>query len=96
MKRPACKIKDLADVISEGKVPVKLGSVRPGEKIHETLVQEEEMRRSIEDRDFYRIRPYGTKGVPHLISGFSEYTSENTTRMNKSEISSLLRSEGWL
>ena len=96
MKRPACKILDLAEVFSEDKVPVKIGKVRPGEKIHETIVQEEEMRRSIEDDNFFRICPYGTRGVPQLRSEYLEYTSENTRRMDKGESASLLRSEGWL
>jgi UDP-N-acetylglucosamine 4,6-dehydratase/5-epimerase len=96
MKRPACKILDLAEVIAEDQVPVKIGKVRPGEKIHETIVQEEEMRRSVEDENFFRICPYGTKGVPKLRSEYSEYTSENTRRMDKREIAALLRSEGWL
>ena len=96
MKRPACKIFDLAEVVSEGKVPIRIGNIRAGEKIHETLVQEEEMRRSIEDSKFYRIRSYGSKGVPRLTSRLTEYTSENTKRMTRDEISELLRNEGWL
>jgi FlaA1/EpsC-like NDP-sugar epimerase len=96
MKKPACSIVDLAETISEGKVPITIGNVRPGEKIHETLVQEEEMRRCVEDKSFYRICPHGTKGVPKLLSDYAEYTSENTRRMDKPEIALLLRSEGWL
>lgn len=96
MKKSSCRILDLAEVMCDGKVPVRIGKVRAGEKIHETLVQEEEMRRSIEDERFYRICPYGTTGVPRLISKHVEYTSENADRMAKPEISSLLRSEGWL
>ncbi len=96
MKRPACRILELAEVISEGRVPVEIGAVRPGEKIHETLVQEEEMRRSMEDKEFYRICPPGSKGVPKLASKYDEYTSENTERIGKQGLASLLRREGWL
>ena len=96
MKKSACKILDLAEVIAEGKVPVKIGSVRAGEKIHETLVQEEEMRRSIEDGEYYHILPHGAEGVPDLTEDRIEYTSENTSQMTRSEVGSLLRTEGWI
>lgn len=94
MKRPACRIIDLAEVISEGKVPVKLAQIRPGEKIHETLVHEDEMRRSIEDDNYYRILPISNVNLG--MHGTEEYTSANTRQMNKQEISTLLKSEGWI
>ncbi len=96
LKRPACAIMDLAKVMSKGRVPVKLGSIRPGEKIHETLVNEEEMRRAIEENELFRICPPGTRGVPKVKSHFPEYTSANTKQMQISEIAKLLNSEGWL
>ena len=37
-----------------------IGGVRPGEKIHETLVSEEEMVRAEESRWYYDIHPVGT------------------------------------
>ncbi len=53
----------------------KVIGIRPGEKIHETLVSEEEMSRAEERKDFFIIqRPqhkYGLKGP------FREYTSED-------------------
>lgn len=96
MKRPACTILNLAQVMAEGKVKVEIGVIRPGEKIHETLVQEEEMRRCIEDDEFYRICPYGVSGVPNLKSSLTEYTSENTRQMKPDEIATLLKTEGWI
>lgn len=96
MKRPACRILDLAEVMSGGKVDVKVGKIRAGEKIHETLVQEEEMRRSIEDDEFYRILPFQSTQTPNQKSDFVEYTSSNTRQMNRDEISSTLKDEGWL
>jgi len=96
LKRPACLVKDLAEVMAKGKVKVLEDEIRPGEKIHETLVQEDEMRRTIEEDEYYVIHPYGTKGVPKLRTKLLEYTSENTYRLNKDEIRVLLEKEGYL
>jgi len=96
LKRPACFIKDLAETMADGKVKVLKGKIRPGEKIHETLVQEDEMRRAVENEDYYIIHPYGTKGVPKLKMAVPEYTSENAQRLNKDNIRTLLKKEGYL
>lgn len=93
LKRPACVIKDLAEVLANGKVKTLKGKIRPGEKIHETLVQEDEMRRAVEEDEYYIIHPYGTRGVPKLRMPLSEYTSENAQRLDKDDISTLLKKE---
>ena len=95
LKRPACLIKDLAEVMAKGKVKVLEDKIRPGEKIHETLVQEDEMRRAVEEEEYYIIHPYGTKGVPKLKTTLLEYTSENANRLNKDDIRVLLEKEGY-
>ena len=95
LKRPACVIKDLAEVMANGKVKTLKGKIRPGEKIHETLVQEDEMRRAVEEDEYYIIHPYGTKGVPKLRIALPEYTSENAQRLNKDNIRVLLKKEGY-
>jgi FlaA1/EpsC-like NDP-sugar epimerase len=95
-KSPAANIKDLAEVILEvtkSKSKIKLVPIRPGEKIHETLVQEEEMRRTSEDKEYFTIHPYGK--YENKNAGEKEYTSENTERLNKNEIKKLLQEEGW-
>lgn len=96
-KSPAASIKELAEVVIESvgssskinKVPI-----RAGEKIHETLVQEEEMRRTQEDEEYFIIHPYGkyTNGGKEL----KEYTSENTERLDKAQIKKILQEEGWV
>lgn len=96
LKRPVCLIKDLAEVMAKGKVRVMEGQIRPGEKIHETLVQEDEMRRAVEEDEYYIIQPYGTKGVPKLKIQLHEYTSENAHRLDKDHIRALLEKEGHL
>lgn len=96
LKRPACLVRDLAEVMANGKVKVLEDKIRPGEKIHETLVQEDEIRRAVEEDEYYIIHPYGTKGVPRIRTKLLEYTSENTYRLNKDEIGGLLEKEGYL
>lgn len=96
LKRPACLIKDLAEVMANGKVEVLKGKIRPGEKIHEILVQEDEMRRAVEEDDYYEIYPYGNEDLPKLKRELPEYTSENTYRLNKDEIRAILEKEKFI
>lgn len=96
LKRPACLIKDLAEVMSNGKVEVLERGIRPGEKIHEVLVQEDEMRRVVEEEEYYIIHPYETEDIPKLKTQLFEYTSENTRRLSKGEIRVVLEKEGFI
>jgi UDP-N-acetylglucosamine 4,6-dehydratase len=50
------RIGDLADAIAPG-VPRRIIGIRPGEKIHEVLVTEDESRHAVEFDDHYVIRP---------------------------------------
>jgi FlaA1/EpsC-like NDP-sugar epimerase len=96
LKKPACLMKDLAEVMAEGRVEVHEGKIRPGEKIHEILVQEDEMRRVVEDDEHYIIYPDGTKGVPRIQTPLFEYSSENTCRLTQKELHILLAKEGYI
>lgn len=63
-KMPACYIIDLAKVMSKAIIgkedyPIKEAGIRPGEKIYEVLVSEEEMRRAVETETHYIIYPHG-------------------------------------
>lgn len=100
-KMPACLISDLAKVMGKelGKresYPINITGVRPGEKIHEILVSEEEMKRSVETEDNYIIHHYGTIKGPKVSGNVEEYTSFNTRRMSRPEIRRLLYESGWL
>jgi hypothetical protein len=56
-------------------------------------VQEEEMRRTSEDKEYFTIHPYGQ----HSNDGDDkEYTSENTERLTKEQIRKLLEEENWI
>jgi FlaA1/EpsC-like NDP-sugar epimerase len=86
-KIPACKVVDLAKVLSSEDYPIKITGIRPGEKINECLVQEDEFRRVEEKEDLFIIHPYG-KYDSGIVQ--REFTSDNTHVLNKSELRKLL------
>jgi UDP-glucose 4-epimerase len=61
---PAAKITDLAEVLIDGHpIEVKITGIRPGEKIHEILISDEESYRTERRGDYYVIRPM----LPELL-----------------------------
>lgn len=54
---PSAKVTDIARVlIGERDIPVKVTGIRPGEKVHEILVSDEESHRTIARNEYYAIR----------------------------------------
>jgi len=100
-KMPSAKIKDIAKIMAKyiagrDDYPIKEVGIRPGEKIHEVLISEEEIRRTIEEDEFFVIYPYGKIDKPKLRKEIEEYTSQNTYILNKEEIFKLLKKEKWI
>lgn len=55
---PAARITDLAEVLIDGRdIPIAVTGIRPGEKIHEIMVSEEECYRTVARGDYYAICP---------------------------------------
>lgn len=55
---PSAKVVDIATAIIAGRdIPIVHAGIRPGEKIHEILVPEEEGFRTFERGDHYVIQP---------------------------------------
>jgi UDP-glucose 4-epimerase len=101
-KAPASTMKDLAQAcvnIFKVKNEIKEVGIREGEKMHETLVTQEELIASEEFDEFYRIKgnrkmdydEYFTKGHPGKISQ-EGYTSANTRRLTLEDTEKLLLS----
>ena len=86
----ACTVMDLAHAIRvryspQGDAhPIVVTGIRPGEKIHEVLVNEYEMQRATEEACYFTISPEyrpSAASVSNVPVG-SEYTSENTYRIS--------------
>ncbi|MGE0813625.1 MAG: polysaccharide biosynthesis protein [Vicinamibacterales bacterium] len=57
-KVPAARMSDLAEVLVAGRdVPIVYTGIRPGEKIHEIMVSEEECYRTVERNGYYVVCP---------------------------------------
>lgn len=96
-KSPACTIKDLAVALKElfnSDAEIKIIGTRHGEKRYETLLTKEEFIRSVDMENFYRI-PADIRDLNYdkyfiegdvKLSTFEEYNSDNTRRLNVSEI----------
>lgn len=93
-KAPACTMESLALTISKD---YNVIGIRHGEKMHESLISQEEMYRTEDMGGFYRVKAdsrnmnyndYYTDGKK--ITELKAYTSENTTRLNVTQIKELL------
>lgn len=103
-KAPASTVQALAEAMRvkyspQGeKHPIRIVGIRPGEKIHEILVNEYEMQRCSEEEDFFTIHP--EYNVPKKVSAQklgAEYSSENTRQLSTpKEIGALLDQMGQL
>jgi UDP-glucose 4-epimerase len=95
-KAPACTIIDLVFALEKlinKKAKIKIVGTRHGEKTHETLVSQEEMRHATENKNFFKISPdtrdlnykkYFTTGKKY--KKLESYNSSNTKLMNINEI----------
>ena len=81
-----------AALIGERKIETVVTGIRPGEKVHEILVSEEEAHRTVERGDYYCIQPM----LPELLEGDRlenplgrEYSSADNV-MTREEVAALL------
>jgi UDP-N-acetylglucosamine 4,6-dehydratase/5-epimerase len=89
---PACKIVDLAKAMAGDKYPLKFVGIRPGEKIHECLIQEYEIHRTEKKEKYFIIHSDAQLNHSDLQE---EYTSDKTKLLDKRGIITLLREAGW-
>ena len=101
-KAPASTVKDLAtaicEILQKGTIQPNYIGIRHGEKMHESLISEEEVRHAQEESGFFRI-PIDKRGVNFeeftdtgdLPEGLSlSYSSNNTKQLQVSEIIQML------
>ena len=100
-KAPACTLGDLASALKEifkAKNEIKIIGTRHGEKLYETLLTREEMAKTEDCEDYFRIsadtrdlnyNKYFIEGESK-ISVQKDYNSHNTKRLNIEEIKEML------
>lgn len=103
-KAPACTVEVLAravaSLLGNDDPDLTILGTRHGEKLHETLLSREEMVRSIDEGDYFRVpldarslryAAYYEQGQPQTVLQ-DDYTSENTERMDVEQTKELLLS----
>jgi len=100
-KAPACTIHDLAAALKNiysSKSPIKNIGIRHGEKVYETLATMQELRKSEDMGDYFKVKiddrdlnynKYFTEGSGKM-QALNDYTSHNTRRLNLKEVEKLL------
>lgn len=92
---PSARIVDIATAMIDGRsIPVIFTGIRPGEKVHEILVSDEERFRTVERDGYYVIRPMLPELEPdHSDSSIvlSEAYSSQSVSLSVAELSRLLR-----
>ncbi len=98
---PACTVEDLAEAIAPG-VPREVIGIRPGEKLHETLISPDESHNVLEYDGYFVIRPtFAPWGIPPreggrpVPRGFG-FTSDQARRMDVAQVRELLTRLGYL
>lgn len=85
LKSPAAYMEDVAKAISPN---IVIGKIRPGEKLDETLITAEEMRRTVDCGTFYRITN------AHRQARMECFTSSTTTLLSVDDIRAILTTGG--
>lgn len=95
-KIPSMRLMDLAQVIAEG-CQIKLIGIRPGEKLHEMLLSEDESRHAVELDDSYIIEPsqpfwgYQSWGEGKALpDGFAYASNTNASWLTHDDLRSLV------
>lgn len=96
-KIPSMKVTDLAKAIApECKVEIK--GIRPGEKLHEAMITEDDARRTLEFDTFYIIQPEfpwwdseSLKGGKPVLEGFSYISNTNNHWLSVEELKKLVQ-----
>jgi UDP-N-acetylglucosamine 4,6-dehydratase len=98
-KIPSMNIGDLAKAIA-GDCRVEQIGIRPGEKLHEVLISEDEARHTLDCDRMFVIQPHhpwwtdkvGHKGQP-LADGYTYSSHNNTEWLGLDDLRALLKNE---
>ena len=99
-KLPSYRITDLAEAVAPG-VPTTIVGVRPGEKLHEDMITENDSMNTVEFEDHFLIMPSTTpskynrmireKGAEAVVQGFRYNSGTNTEWLDVGRIRKLIR-----
>ncbi|MDD5511009.1 MAG: UDP-N-acetylglucosamine 4,6-dehydratase (inverting) [Dehalococcoidales bacterium] len=96
-KIPSMRVTDIADAIAPG-VEREIVGIRPGEKLNEILLTEEEARHAKEFDDYFVIEPEHSfwkkdnlKGAKLLPEGFTYTSDSNSWWLTKDELKGMLK-----
>ncbi len=100
-KLPSMRVTDLAEAMAPG-CKINIVGIRPGEKLHESMVSEEESLTTYEYDDFYVIQPtikmwtteesnaYGGQEGKQVSEGFSYSSDINSDWFNVDQLAEML------
>jgi UDP-N-acetylglucosamine 4,6-dehydratase/5-epimerase len=97
-KIPSMRIADLAHAMGPG-LPLKIVGIRPGEKLHEVMITEDDSRQTLELADRYiiepafawwRREPYVSTGAVPVAPGFRFASDTNTDWLDEDRLAALL------
>jgi UDP-N-acetylglucosamine 4,6-dehydratase len=100
-KIPSTNIMDLAKAI-DPECECKIVGIRPGEKLHEVMIPEDDARHTVELDDFFIVKPQfpwweesnWAEGRP-VAEGFRYSSNTNPWRLNVEQIRQLLKEAGY-
>ncbi|MFH1709897.1 MAG: UDP-N-acetylglucosamine 4,6-dehydratase (inverting) [bacterium] len=89
-KIPSMKVVDLAKAMAPG-CKLKIIGIRPGEKLHEAMILEDDARTTSEFKDFFIIDTYSHhKGGKKLPEGFKYISDSNKVWLTEKQLKSIL------
>lgn len=96
-KIPSMKVTDLAKAIAP-ECDVEIKGIRPGEKLHEAMITEDDARRTLEFDTYYIIQPEfpwwdagSSKGGKPVAEGFSYVSNTNDHWLSVKELKELVQ-----
>jgi UDP-N-acetylglucosamine 4,6-dehydratase len=96
-KIPSMRITDLAEAIAPGRATTIVG-IRPGEKIHESMITAEDSRNTVDIGDYYVIKPevcrYKGPEYKSVPEGFEYNSGTNSQWLAVGALRGILREQG--
>ena len=85
-KLKSYKVKDVVNAISKKTTKIKFIGERPGEKIHEEMISQNDSYSTLELKNYYIIYPTYKKIKSNVKEGFSYSSGKNSNFLTPKEI----------